>query len=272
MKTKTTLLAILLSIFSSSEAYVGVSQLELSLFNDGQFTVWIGGQSYYSVNGHVSVFGLHPGTQHIRIVEQFIGRHGRFQGRSVLYQGSINIPFRSVVHAQLTPRNLLRIREITPLPVTAVGPRRQVVHQRPIVYERRPTVYDRSPRGPYVDQRDPRVQGRRGMGGYGPVPPRGGAIQNERAALYSAFLNTLQGASFDQDRLVIARQYTESSDVSSADVAEIMTLFSFESTRLEYAKIAWHYVIDPENYFLVNQSFQFSSSTVELDRYMQRNR
>lgn len=271
MKTKTTLLAILLSIFSISEANVGVSQLELSLFNDGQFTVWIDGQNYYSVNGHVSIFGLNPGTQHIRIVEQFIGRRGRVQGRNVLYQGTINIPFRSVVHAQLTPGNLLRIREITPLPVTAVGPRRQVVNQRPIVYERRPTVYDRDPRGPYADQRDPRLQGRHGNGGYGPVPPRGGSVHHERAA-YGAFLNTMRGASFDRDRLIIARQFTERGGVSSADVAEIMTLFSFESTRLEYAKFAWHHVIDPENYFLVNQSFQFSGSTMELDRYMRRMR
>lgn len=271
MKTKTTLLAILLSIFSISEANVGVSQLELSLFNDGQFSVWIDGQNYYSVNGHVSVFGLNPGTQRIRIVEQFIGHRGRLLGRNVLYQGTINIPFRSVVHAQLTPRNFLRIQEITPLPVAVAGPRRQIVHQRPIVYDRGPVVYDRTPHGPYTDRRDPRLQGRHGNGGYGPVPPRGGAVHNERAA-YGAFLNTMRGASFDRDRMVIARQFTERGGMSSADVAEIMTLFSFESTRLEYAKFAWHYVVDPENYFLVNQSFQFSGSTMELDRYMQRMR
>ncbi|MCX7728498.1 MAG: DUF4476 domain-containing protein [Bacteroidia bacterium] len=44
-----------------------------------------------------------------------------------------------------------------------------------------------------------------------------------------------------------------------------MKLFSFEETRLEFAKYAYSKVIDKENYYQVNDAFQFENSIEELN-------
>jgi hypothetical protein len=51
-----------------------------------------------------------------------------------------------------------------------------------------------------------------------------------------------------------------------------MSLFNFESSRLEFAKFAYGYTYDLGNYFIVNDAFNFESSISELDRYIQTGR
>jgi hypothetical protein len=56
--------------------------------------------------------------------------------------------------------------------------------------------------------------------------------------------------------------------LNSSEIAEITKLFSFESSRLDFAKYAYDYVIDPKNYVIVQDAFMFSSSTSELQDYI----
>jgi hypothetical protein len=46
-----------------------------------------------------------------------------------------------------------------------------------------------------------------------------------------------------------------------------MGLFSFEASKLEIAKYAWHHVVDKGNYFTINDAFTFDSSVDELNEY-----
>jgi hypothetical protein len=56
--------------------------------------------------------------------------------------------------------------------------------------------------------------------------------------------------------------------LTSAQITDIMRLFSFESSRLEIAKFAYNYVVDPQRYFMVNNAFSFSSSVDDLNRFI----
>jgi hypothetical protein len=47
-----------------------------------------------------------------------------------------------------------------------------------------------------------------------------------------------------------------------------MQQFSFESTRLDFARFAYAYVVDPQSYFMVNNAFAFSSSVDDLNRFL----
>lgn len=85
---------------------------------------------------------------------------------------------------------------------------------------------------------------------------------------FSQFMQTMQSASFDNTRLNIFRQALSMNYFSSAQVRGIMDLFSFESYKLEVAKLAYGRTIDPANYFLVNNGFTFSSSVNQLNRYL----
>jgi hypothetical protein len=77
---------------------------------------------------------------------------------------------------------------------------------------------------------------------------------------------------FEDSKLTIAKQIIGSNCLLSSQVREIMLLFSFEDSRLEFAKYAYGYTLDLGNYFKVNDAFTFESSIDELNEYIQQYR
>lgn len=87
---------------------------------------------------------------------------------------------------------------------------------------------------------------------------------------FNAALRAIQNQAFDADQVRMAKQIIRTNAVSSQQIAEMMRLMSFESSRLELAKFGYNFVADPQNYFVVNDVFWFSSSIRELDRFINR--
>lgn len=85
---------------------------------------------------------------------------------------------------------------------------------------------------------------------------------------FSELKKSISSKNFDNSRLEIAKQVAKTKCLKSAQVRDIMKLFSFEETRLEFAKFAYKKTIDKENYFLVNDAFQFETSVSELNDYI----
>lgn len=79
---------------------------------------------------------------------------------------------------------------------------------------------------------------------------------------------TLTGASFESDKLTIAKQAVSSNGVYADQVLQIMQNFSFESTKVDFAKFAYAYCADKNNYYLVNNGFTFNSSINDLNNYV----
>jgi len=75
---------------------------------------------------------------------------------------------------------------------------------------------------------------------------------------------------FDSSRLKIARQAIQHNGISSDQLFELMMLLSFESSKLKLAKFAYPFVLDKENFFVVNNAFSFSSSINSLYYYINR--
>jgi hypothetical protein len=80
---------------------------------------------------------------------------------------------------------------------------------------------------------------------------------------------TISSKSLEDSKLSIAKQVTSANCLFSSEVKEIMHLFSFEATRLEFAKFAYRYTFDVGNYYKVNEAFQFESSISELNKYIE---
>ncbi len=78
----------------------------------------------------------------------------------------------------------------------------------------------------------------------------------------------IRAQGFEENRLGIARQGIRSYTLLAADVRDLLALFRFEDTRLAFAKMAYARTTDPENYYVVNEGFRFSSSVRELDRFL----
>jgi len=76
--------------------------------------------------------------------------------------------------------------------------------------------------------------------------------------------------SFDDSKLQYAKQISRSGCLTAEQVRDINRLFSFEQTRLDFAKFAYDYVYNPAQYYKVSESFNFDSSIDELYEYIDR--
>jgi len=81
---------------------------------------------------------------------------------------------------------------------------------------------------------------------------------------------SISSKSFEDTKITIAKQITSANCLLCNQVKEIMGLFSFESSKLEFAKYAYDYVYDLNNYYKLNDAFTFESSVDELNEYIQR--
>lgn len=234
MKTITTFFTLLMiSIMGLTEAKA--SQLYLRTTNYGYTQAKISGATYYSSNGEIRAVNLRPGRHFIQVMNQR-GRRGRM---FTVYRGSLHIPNNSTVYARLDRRGRMIIER---------------------------TIRHRPPRRhPRVDRRrvhPPTPRPRRNHRDY-----RHYREMNSTDAFQSA-IQMVRSASFESEKLAIAKQFVSQNAIQSNDVLLLMQAFDFESTKLHLAKYAYDFALDPENYFLVNQAFDFSSSVIALNNYI----
>lgn len=90
-----------------------------------------------------------------------------------------------------------------------------------------------------------------------------------RPADYNSALATLKNQAFEDSRLKTAKQIVAVNCLNVDQIIQIAKLFSFEDNRLEFAKYAYDFCIEPRNYFKVNGIFSFSSNADELSEYVQ---
>jgi hypothetical protein len=97
-------------------------------------------------------------------------------------------------------------------------------------------------------------------GVYGcPYPMSGPDFESAKKSIASK--------SFDDSRLTIAKQIIGSNCLLCSQIKELMEIMSFEATKLELAKFAWHHNLDRGNYYKLNDAFDFETSIDELNQY-----
>lgn len=84
-------------------------------------------------------------------------------------------------------------------------------------------------------------------------------------------VQALRKESFDQSRDKLGRQILSSSRKKflAAQIKAMLKCFDFEAPRLEFAKFAYDYTLDREQYFQVNDAFDFATSRESLAQYIQ---
>ena len=87
---------------------------------------------------------------------------------------------------------------------------------------------------------------------------------------FSSALQTITGQGFDDTRLNTAKQIASANCLNATQIAEICKIFGFEETKLNFAKFAYTSCTDPNNYFMINNVFAFSTSVDELTQYTGR--
>jgi len=75
---------------------------------------------------------------------------------------------------------------------------------------------------------------------------------------------------FSDDKIMIAKQALKGKCMSVQNIVTISEAFDFEDKKLEFAKFAYDYTYDVDNYYQVNKIFDFSSSKEELNEYVSK--
>jgi hypothetical protein len=101
-------------------------------------------------------------------------------------------------------------------------------------------------------------------------PTRGcGGTSCMTSGNFNAALATIKKQSFEDTKLKTAKQVITANCLNVNQVMQIANLFSFEDNKLEFAKFAYDYCIEPQNYFKLNGIFSFSTNVDELSDYVQ---
>ncbi len=106
---------------------------------------------------------------------------------------------------------------------------------------------------------------------YIPFPSIGlpvNAVQPMDDQSFASLISTIDSRSFDSDRLKTAQTAMQFNYFKAEQVKEIIDLMSFEDSRLELAKLAYDRTIDKGNYFMIYDSFWFSSSIDDLSEHI----
>ncbi|MEP7165158.1 MAG: DUF4476 domain-containing protein [Ferruginibacter sp.] len=85
---------------------------------------------------------------------------------------------------------------------------------------------------------------------------------------FAAALKTIGNSNFEESKLTTAKSISTKNCLSSDQVVKICNLFSFEESKLVFAKHAYKHVTDQKNYFKVNDVFSFDSSKGELSKFV----
>ncbi len=80
---------------------------------------------------------------------------------------------------------------------------------------------------------------------------------------------SLESKSFEETKMTMAKQVGSNRCFTVDQVKGVMGLFSFEDSKLDFAKYAYERTFDIDNYFKVNDAFTFESSVDELNSYIQ---
>ena len=85
---------------------------------------------------------------------------------------------------------------------------------------------------------------------------------------FNSAKGTIDSKSFESSKYEIAQQIVGSNCLTADQVKEVMQLFDFEQTKLDFAKFAYTRTYDKGNYFKVNDAFDFESSISDLNDYI----
>ena len=86
---------------------------------------------------------------------------------------------------------------------------------------------------------------------------------------FSSAKESIQSKSFEDSKMTVAKQITKANCLTCNQIKEIMSLFSFEETKLSYAKYAYDYCYNKAEYYTINDAFTFESSIDDLNKYLE---
>lgn len=96
-----------------------------------------------------------------------------------------------------------------------------------------------------------------------------GCVKAMDKAAFDTAKASVASKGFDDTRLTVAKQIAKSNCLTTTQIKDIMSVFGFEETKLEFAKYAYDFCYDKNQYYLINDAFSFESTIEELNTYIE---
>jgi hypothetical protein len=94
-----------------------------------------------------------------------------------------------------------------------------------------------------------------------------GVMSNGR---FDLLIQQIRKASFESSKVTVANQALRNNKITVNQMIGILNEFSFESTKLKFAKDNYRSVVNRRDYFMINDVFTFQSSKDELAEFLNR--
>jgi hypothetical protein len=96
-----------------------------------------------------------------------------------------------------------------------------------------------------------------------------GCVKAIGATDFASGKSSIKNQSFSESQMKVAKTFTKNNCLSVAQIKEVMGLFSFEESKLDYAKFAYDFCVDKKNYYQLSDVFSFSSSSDDLNSFLE---
>ena len=246
---KTLITTLMLSMgFLSVKASNMNSEFSIKLFDNSQFAVLFDNNWFGQPTNNFSISNVTGGSHELKIVKQVFMPGCWMPVQQTVFCGIINIPCKSKVFSMINNCGKYKVISVVPIYENGYG-----------------GGWGNNGNG--CGNNNDWGNGN-GWDNNGNNYGWGNNTQCMSAQNFSQLKYSINSKSFDSSKLQIAKQAIGSNYLSSGQVKELMELMSFESSKLELAKYAYSHTIDQQNYYVVNNAFDFESSIWELNKYI----
>ncbi|CAN5300529.1 hypothetical protein BH09BAC1_BH09BAC1_19920 [soil metagenome] len=226
------------------------TRLHIASYDNAPIVVYIDGVEYGPFSNRHKLSGLAPGMHNLRVLALYTNPYSAYNTQQLIYNGPVSLPFGYEVVTTVTPYNNLNIDQMY-----AMGP--EVVNVGGGVV----CAY---PGNAAVGHP---VNNPVGNPVYNPVP-QAPVIYPMHEGEFTNLMGVINNRPFDSTKRQLAAQALSSNYFTSGQILRMLQLFSFESSRLEVAKLAYSRTVDPERFYIVFDAFTFDSSVRNLSNYM----
>lgn len=214
------------------------SQLHLKMVDNTKFGVILDGNPMGDVTFNFSLGNILPGKHYLKIIKIRKSKRGRYP--VAIYSGFIEIPSNSSMYALVNYNSGIDIVDVKPL-------------------------YSLNCENDY-DQYE--ILGYSSVSDVTVVPTCLPTYTGMNPISFQQLKSSMASKPFDSAKLQIAKQAVAMNKVTAAQVSELVSMFTFESYKLDFAKYAYENTADKQNYFRIHDQFTFSSSVKELSNYL----
>ena len=101
------------------------------------------------------------------------------------------------------------------------------------------------------------------------VSGNSGCLKSMDDASFAKAVQNVSSKGFDDTKLSTAKQIIKANCFTSEQIKTMLSAFGFEETKLDFAKFAYDYCFDTNNYYIINDAFGFDSTIEELNEFLQ---